>query len=188
MASRFPASKRELARAQNYICPWCNLPLPEDLVDTDRDHIIPRSRGGPNYAWNRQLLHRACNRGPGGKGSKLTPEAVALAARFNVRLHDPLPTAWPGSSVKLGSGKPNPHRLARERKGIPTPPPPRYPAAPLGPSLAPPHRVTVRKVYQVECLTCGDIIGTEDTWNEGIATKHDHIRRTRTGRPEEIAA
>jgi hypothetical protein len=169
MSNRFPASKRSLAEAQNYICPWCQLPLPDDLADTERDHIIPRSRGGPDHAWNRQLLHKACNRGPGGKGSQLTPEATALAARHNIRLHEPLPTSWPGSSVKLGSGKPNPYRI--EREGGPKP-----------------HKVTVRKIYEVECHTCGGIIGAEDTWEKALEMKRDHIARARAGHEHEPAA
>src|SRR5690349_10823808 len=104
MSSRFPASKRSLAEAQGGICPWCKLPLPDDLSGTARDHIITKCRGGPDATWNRQLLHDKCN-GLGGKGIQLTPEAEALAAGHGVVLHEPLPTIWPGSTVKLGSGE-----------------------------------------------------------------------------------
>ena len=83
-------SRRWLAEAQGYICPWCNLPLPEDLSGTAKDHIIPRCRGGPNAPWNYQLLHSKCN-DPGGKGARLTPEAEALAKQHGVRLHLPIP-------------------------------------------------------------------------------------------------
>jgi hypothetical protein len=50
------------------------------------DHIIPRARGGPNVAWNKQVLHTACNVR---KGDKLTPAAEALAASHGVKLHEP---------------------------------------------------------------------------------------------------
>jgi len=82
-------SRRWLAEAQGYVCPWCKLPLPDDLADTDRDHIIPRCRGGPDRTWNYQLLHKRCNR-RGGKGTALTAEAEALAREHGVTTHIPL--------------------------------------------------------------------------------------------------
>jgi hypothetical protein len=108
------------------ICSWCNLPMPKDLSGTAVDHIIPRARGGPDKPWNRQRLHAKCN-GPSGKGCKLTPEAERLAAEHGIVLREPLPTAWPGSSVKLGSGKPNPYRIERESgvQHMPSPAPER---------------------------------------------------------------
>ena len=84
--------RARLAKAQDGICPWCKLPLPDDLTDTAVDHIIPRCRGGPNAPWNYQLLHFKCN-GRGGKGIKLTPEAEALAAEHGVILHIPIPAS-----------------------------------------------------------------------------------------------
>lgn len=80
-----------LATAQNGICPWCEKPLPADLLYAyaDIDHIIPRSRGGPDLEWNRQLLHKHCNRD--GKGDALTPQAEALAAEHGVTLVEPPP-------------------------------------------------------------------------------------------------
>ena len=87
-----PGSRRWLAEAQGYICPWCELPFPEDLAGTAKDHIIPRCRGGPNKPWNYQLLHFKCN-SHGGKGIKLTAEAEALAAIHGVRLHLPIPAS-----------------------------------------------------------------------------------------------
>ena len=107
-------ARRLLAAEQDGICPWCKLPLPDDLADTVSDHIIPRSRGGPNRAWSRQVLHRVCNLR---KGSKLTDEARALAARCGIILHEPLPTAWPGSSKPGTTGKPTPGRVKMEPKG-----------------------------------------------------------------------
>ena len=92
MTARFPASRRALAEAQGYVCPWCKLPLPEDLTGTAKDHIIPRCRGGPHEPWNLQLLHFKCN-GPSGKWHKLTPEAEALARERSVILHLPIPAS-----------------------------------------------------------------------------------------------
>ena len=83
------AQRRErLARAQGGICPECTLPLPEDLTGTEVDHIIPKVRGGPDAAWNRQLIHFACNRT---KRFRLTDAARALAAEHGVRVHLPIP-------------------------------------------------------------------------------------------------
>ena len=83
------AQRRErLARAQDGICPECTLPLPEDLATTEVDHIIPKVRGGPDVAWNRQLVHFRCNRT---KRFKLTDRALALAAEHGVRVHLPIP-------------------------------------------------------------------------------------------------
>ena len=82
-------SRARLTAAQGYICPWCKLPLPEDLAGTAKDHIIPRCRGGPNAPWNYQLLHFKCN-DRGGKGPRLTPEAEELAAKHGIVTHIPL--------------------------------------------------------------------------------------------------
>lgn len=90
-AAKRARSRQRLFDAQGGICPWCSLPLPGDLTDTAIDHIIPRCRGGPDLKWNRQLLHRRCNHGPGGKGRQLTEEAIALAAEHRVTLREPPP-------------------------------------------------------------------------------------------------
>ena len=108
-----PGSRHMMAAAQGGVCPWCNLPLPDDLSDVAVDHIIPRCRGGPDVSWNRQLLHSTCN-APDGKGSKLTDEARELAERRGVVLHEPLPTGWPGSNAPLSSRKLNPARAIRQ--------------------------------------------------------------------------
>jgi 5-methylcytosine-specific restriction endonuclease McrA len=99
-----PARRRRerLAEAQRGMCPTCGLPLPEGLPGTEVevDHIIPRCRGGPDLAWNRQLLHRICNRN---KGFALTDEAVALAAERGLVLRDrlpPMPRNWWGSRAQ----------------------------------------------------------------------------------------
>ena len=78
--------RARLAKAQDGMCPECELPLPEDLTETEIDHIIPRVRGGPEDAWNKRLVHFMCNRS---KRFKLTDEAVALAAEHGVALREP---------------------------------------------------------------------------------------------------
>lgn len=78
--------RTKLAEAQGGICPPCGLPLPEDLSGAEVDHIIPRSRGGRGQAWNKRVVHRACNRG---KSAKLTDEAIELAAKYGVALREP---------------------------------------------------------------------------------------------------
>lgn len=79
--------RARLAEAQNGICPECGLPLPEDLAGTEVDHIIPKVRGGPDVAWNRQLVHFKCNRS---KRFKLTARAEELAAEHGVVVHLPI--------------------------------------------------------------------------------------------------
>jgi len=80
--------RERLAKMQDGICLACQLPFPDDLAKTEVDHIIPLSRGGPDLAWNRRLLHFACNRD---KWNRLTGEAVALAVKHGVVLHEPPP-------------------------------------------------------------------------------------------------
>ena len=86
-AAQRQRQRERLAVQQDGICPACELPLPEDLTETDVDHIIPKSRGGPDLPWNKRLLHLKCNRR---KHSKLTAEAEELAAKHGVILHVPL--------------------------------------------------------------------------------------------------
>ena len=82
--------RARLAKAQDGICPECKLALPDDLSEAEVDHIIPRVRGGPEDAWNKQLVHFMCNRS---KRFKLTPEAEALAKEHGVVLHIPIPAS-----------------------------------------------------------------------------------------------
>lgn len=150
--------KLMLAAAQAGICPWCELPLPDDLTRAHLDHIIPRCRGGPNKGWNLQLLHERCN---WGKQGKLTPKAQALAELHGIVLHEPLPTAWPGSTKKGGSGKLNPYRSAAKADRPKRPPPP--------------PKVTIRKVYEVECHTCHAVIGAPGSWDAAREAKRVHM-------------
>jgi 5-methylcytosine-specific restriction endonuclease McrA len=79
------------------VCTWCNEPLGRGSAV---DHIIPLSRGGPNVAWNRELLHRRCNQE---KGNLLTSRAIALAELHGITLLEPrrryaaAPRPGPGS-------------------------------------------------------------------------------------------
>jgi 5-methylcytosine-specific restriction endonuclease McrA len=81
-----------LTAAQAFICPWCSEALHEDLhapVAARRtvvaiDHVIPKASGVViEEEWNLQVLHDKCN---GDKGSKITPQAMALAAEHEVAL------------------------------------------------------------------------------------------------------
>jgi hypothetical protein len=74
-----------LAMAQGWTCTWCQRPLPEDLDGTVVDHVIPQSAGGPDEAWNFELLHLPCN-GPGGKWDTITLKAWDLAVRHGLAL------------------------------------------------------------------------------------------------------
>jgi 5-methylcytosine-specific restriction endonuclease McrA len=85
IAADLARQRERLARAQDGICPECTLSLPEDLTGTEVDHIIPRARGGPDLAWNRQLVHFRCNRS---KRCVLTDAAAALAAEHGITLHE----------------------------------------------------------------------------------------------------
>ena len=46
-------------------CPGCGADL--SIAPIEIDHIHPRSRGGSDKTWNRQLLCRDCNRSKGDK-------------------------------------------------------------------------------------------------------------------------
>lgn len=71
-------------------CSWCGNALSDGPIETD--HIIPRSRGGPDKPWNRQTLHKRCNQL---KGRKLTTEALALSKKHGIVLvPDELPAGW----------------------------------------------------------------------------------------------
>ena len=73
------------------ICAWCSQPL-DNGEPVQGDHIIPRSRGGPDEPWNRQVLHRRCNLD---KGAQVTDEARALAAKHGaIIVPDDLPPDW----------------------------------------------------------------------------------------------
>jgi 5-methylcytosine-specific restriction endonuclease McrA len=117
--------RARMARAQDGMCPACGQPLPDDLADTEVDHIIPRSRGGPSDAWNKRLVHFMCNRS---KGFKLTPEAEALAKEHGIALHLPVPASatayrpltldqslWEGYLRTMFYGTPEEHEAARRR-------------------------------------------------------------------------
>lgn len=69
MRRKYQQHKIKLAKEQNYICPWCEGLLPEDLEGTHEDHMWPKDKGGPDLEWNIRLLHGKCN---GEKNAKLT--------------------------------------------------------------------------------------------------------------------
>lgn len=74
----------KLATAQDWICPWCDLPLPEDLAGVHIDHIIPKASGFIiEDEWNLQALHHPCN---ARKFDMIIPQALALAAEHGIPL------------------------------------------------------------------------------------------------------
>ena len=55
-----PSQKASLLKKQKGKCNYCGLYFKDgDLLE--KDHIIPKSRGGKNDSKNLQLLHRHCH-------------------------------------------------------------------------------------------------------------------------------
>ncbi len=81
-----PNIKRDLFEEQGGICAICDKPMPpidHDPDDPDDapnlDHIIPVSRGGPEYRWNLQLTHTRCNAAK----SNAMPHEADVRSRLN---------------------------------------------------------------------------------------------------------
>ena len=55
-----PQGKAKLLKIQKGKCNWCGLTFLHDDV-IEKDHIIPKSRGGTDYYNNLQLLHQHCH-------------------------------------------------------------------------------------------------------------------------------
>lgn len=51
-------------RDLRHLCSICRHHIDGD-ADVEIDHIIPRSRQGPDEAWNKRITHAACNRAKG---------------------------------------------------------------------------------------------------------------------------
>ena len=66
-----------------YECPRCHKKFRKK--DMDVDHIIPKSKGGPDYSGNLQLLCYHCNRSKGAKEDH-TGEDLLRAADRDVQL------------------------------------------------------------------------------------------------------
>jgi hypothetical protein len=77
--------RQMLAARQANTCTWCGRSLPPGLTGTHIDHVIPVSLGGPDEDWNLQLLHWWCNEA---KAARLTPPALALAAKYGWQLQE----------------------------------------------------------------------------------------------------
>jgi hypothetical protein len=69
--------------------------------------------------------------------------------------------------------------VLREPRSQPLPP------VPLKPR---PHKVAVRRLYEVACYTCECVIGFEDSWERAQEAKRDHIALARGGHENESAA
>lgn len=60
--SPYPLRVRTLLLRQKQICPICKRKFIElDSTSWEVDHIIPKSKGGPDTYANLQLLHKACH-------------------------------------------------------------------------------------------------------------------------------
>lgn len=78
-----------LAAAQGWKCTWCWEPLTQEDIITGKthiDHVIPLRRGGPDVAWNRELLHGWCNRE---KMTQMPERAWILAREYDVYVEPP---------------------------------------------------------------------------------------------------
>jgi 5-methylcytosine-specific restriction endonuclease McrA len=82
--TRRSAEVQFLGSRQEWICPWCDLELPDDLTDIEVDHIIPKASGLViEEDWNLQLLHGRCNVE---KFSRITDDAIRLATEHGFQL------------------------------------------------------------------------------------------------------
>ena len=77
--------RAQLFTVQAGTCGWCGETLPANLERSDIDHVIPRSRRGPDERWNLQLLHSACN---SAKSARLTEAAYDLADAHGFAIPD----------------------------------------------------------------------------------------------------
>lgn len=57
-------------RRDGYICGLCGQSVPPQVVDID--HIIPRSKGGPDTLENVRVTHAHCNRSRGNRDDRVT--------------------------------------------------------------------------------------------------------------------
>ncbi len=75
-------------RADPSLCYLCGLPIPADIVSPSHplfgtvDHIVPRSRNGPDALHNRVPAHRICNAVKGNR--MINPEE--FAAELHLRI------------------------------------------------------------------------------------------------------
>lgn len=63
-SDRTPETRSRLAEAQNWRCVHCGGRMDGTGADPDApsfEHVIPRSRGGPDTVSNLVIAHRQCN-------------------------------------------------------------------------------------------------------------------------------
>jgi hypothetical protein len=103
-------------------CWYCGRDL-DFARDVTVEHLIPKSRGGPDARWNLALAHGRCNRG-------------AAAMRFTEKLvfRERLRSGWPAppttATVRLGQRAPRGRGGPRQRWAAPLPHATRAPVAP----------------------------------------------------------
>jgi len=84
-SGRTKAQKRLLIlRRQRGLCAICSLPV--SLREATLDHLIPRSKGGPNTYANLRVAHGGCNSARGASLADVFVTAAGMVAlRWNVK-------------------------------------------------------------------------------------------------------
>ena len=108
--SRFPRTSRpalveQLAARDGWACVWCSCPLSyhgsEDDEQATLDHLVPRSSGGPNEAYNLALACVDCNgrrltKGVGRFAQSCADRGLAVRAQVLLcRLNDLIAASHP---------------------------------------------------------------------------------------------
>lgn len=75
--------RRRKTKSQRGICPLCG----RSLVwwKATLDHIIPRSKGGPDAEWNLQAVHNKCN---GTRGNADLPAELRREAELHLGIRN----------------------------------------------------------------------------------------------------
>ena len=97
MSTLTPSQRWQILQRSNFACHYCGRKSPEYLLEAD--HVKPRSKGGPDHAFNRVAACQECNNGKraepllamelGGKYSFSAREAAAFMLGRNLALGVP---------------------------------------------------------------------------------------------------
>jgi 5-methylcytosine-specific restriction endonuclease McrA len=74
--------RKRLYERDNGICQICDWPV--SLEEFTIDHIIPRSKGGPNSFDNMQITHAICNNNRGNKDYVKVDLFIELVNKINI--------------------------------------------------------------------------------------------------------
>lgn len=85
-------SIEDLGKRDNWLCWLCNQPVPQDVkrrskLAATRDHVVPRSHGGPDTADNLRLAHRKCNQGRGNRQIRVPKQKSDWKKAMEERRH-----------------------------------------------------------------------------------------------------